>query len=184
MSTTDGPAQERWRGSQPTATMPPVTDPITQAAPPRPASRVRARRARLVLGRVDPWSVMKLSFLLAIALAIVAVVAVFVLWSVLDAMGVFDSVGRTVESVTRSSDNAQGVDILDYVGLGRVLSITVAAVRRQRGADDRAVHPRRVPLQHGGRPGRRPARDLHRGRLRAPTDARPDLIAVGTRRVG
>ena len=125
MSTTDGPAQERWRGSQPTATMAPVTDPITQAAPPRPASRVRARRARLVLGRVDPWSVMKLSFLLAIAMAIVAVVAVFVLWSVLDAMGVFDSVGRTVESVTRSSDNAQGIDILDYVGLGKVLSITV-----------------------------------------------------------
>ena len=125
MSTTDGPAQERWRGSQPTATMSPVTDPITQAAPPRPASRVRARRARLVLGRVDPWSVMKLSFLLAIAMAIVAVVAVFVLWSVLDAMGVFDSVGRTVESVTRSNDNAQGIDILDYVGLGKVLSITV-----------------------------------------------------------
>jgi hypothetical protein len=40
-------------------------------------------------------------------------------------MGVFDSVGKTVESVTRSSDNAQGIDILTYVGLGRVLSITV-----------------------------------------------------------
>jgi hypothetical protein len=39
-------------------------------------------------------------------------------------MGVFDSVGSTVESVTRSSDNAQGIDILDYIGLGRVLSIT------------------------------------------------------------
>jgi hypothetical protein len=105
--------------------MAPVTDTVTQAAAPRPASRVRARRARLVLGRVDPWSVMKLSFLLAIAMAIVAVVAVFVLWSVLDAMGVFDSVGRTVESVTRSNDNAQGIDILDYVGLSRVLSITL-----------------------------------------------------------
>ena len=125
MSTPHQPGQDPWRGSQPTATMAPVTDTVTQAAPPRPASRVRARRARLVLGRVDPWSVMKLSFLLAIAMAIVAVVAVFVLWSVLDAMGVFDSVGRTVESVTRSNDNAQGIDILDYVGLSRVLSITL-----------------------------------------------------------
>jgi hypothetical protein len=97
---------------------------MTQRTTSRPATRVKARRARLVLGRVDPWSVMKLSFLLAIAMAVVAVVAVFVLWSVLDAMGVFDSVGRTVESVTRSSDNAQGINILDYVGLGRVLSIT------------------------------------------------------------
>ena len=40
-------------------------------------------------------------------------------------MGVFDSVGGTVESITRSSDNAQGVDILDYVGLSKVLSLTV-----------------------------------------------------------
>ena len=91
----------------------------------RPVSRPRARRARLVLARVDPWSVMKLSFLLAIALAVIAVVAVFVIWTVLDTMGVFDSVGSTVESITRSSDNSQGVDILDYVGLSRVLSLTV-----------------------------------------------------------
>jgi len=123
VTTPEVPARE-WRGSQPTSTMSPVTDTRTQSATSRPATRVKARRARLVLGRVDPWSVMKLSFLLAIAMAVVAVVAVFVLWSVLDAMGVFDSVGRTVESVTRSSDNAQGIDILDYVGLGRVLSIT------------------------------------------------------------
>jgi hypothetical protein len=105
--------------------MSPVTDTLAGATQARPAARVRARRARLVLSRVDPWSVMKLAFLLSIALAIVAVVAVFVLWSVLDAMGVFDSVGSTVESVTRSQDNAQGIDILDYVGLGKVLSITM-----------------------------------------------------------
>ncbi len=99
-----------------------MTSPATSS---RPAARPRARRARLVLARVDPWSVMKLSFLLAIALAVVAVVAVFVIWTVLDSMGVFDSVGSTVESITRSSDNSQGVDILDYVGLSRVLSLTI-----------------------------------------------------------
>ena len=99
-----------------------MTSPATSS---RPVGRPRARRARLVLARVDPWSVMKLSFLLAIALAVVAVVAVFVIWTVLDSMGVFDSVGSTVESITRSSDNSQGVDILDYVGLSRVLSLTI-----------------------------------------------------------
>ncbi len=124
VSTPQSPGRE-WRGGPPTATMPPVTDTLAGATQARPAARVRARRARLVLSRVDPWSVMKLAFLLSIALAIVAVVAVFVLWSVLDAMGVFDSVGSTVESVTRSQDNAQGIDILDYVGLGKVLSITM-----------------------------------------------------------
>ena len=125
MSSSNAPGTEQWRGSKPTATMPPVLDPITAPSANRPAARVRARRARLVLARVDPWSVMKLSFLLSIALAIVAIVAVFVLWSVLDTMGVFDSVGRSVESVTRSNDNAQGIDIFDYVGLGRVLSLTI-----------------------------------------------------------
>jgi hypothetical protein len=125
VSTPNAPG-EAWRsgGGQPTATMPPVRD-VTSAQTSRPVGRPRARRARLVLARVDPWSVMKLSFLLAIALAVVAVVAVFVIWTVLDTMGVFDSVGSTVESITRSSDNSQGVDILDYVGLSRVLSLTV-----------------------------------------------------------
>ena len=124
MSSQDVPARDQWRTAQPTSTMAPVTDTMAPSAATRTATRVRARKARLVLGRIDPWSVMKLAFLLSIALAVVAVVAVFVLWSVLDAMGVFDSVGSTVESVTRSQDNAQGVDILTYVGLGKVLSIT------------------------------------------------------------
>jgi hypothetical protein len=125
VSSSNAPGTEQWRGSQPTTTMPPVREPISAPTVSTPVARPRARKARLVLARVDPWSVMKLSFLLSVALAIVASVAVFVLWSVLDSMGVFDSVGRSVESVTRSSDNAQGVDILDYVGLGRVISLTV-----------------------------------------------------------
>lgn len=111
-----------WTGSQPTATMPSVGHEPHSAS--RPAPRTRARRARLVIARVDPWSVMKLSFLLAIGLAVMAMVAVVVLWSTLDSMGVFDAVGRTVESVTRASDTEQGVDINAYVGLERVLTVT------------------------------------------------------------
>jgi hypothetical protein len=103
--------------------MPPVSD-VGTARRPAPSPVSKPRKARLVLARVDPWSVMKLSFLLAIGLAVITLVAVTVLWSVLDSMGVFDSVGETVESVTRSSDSAQGVDILDYVGFSRVLSLT------------------------------------------------------------
>src|SRR5215210_6582401 len=106
--------------------MPSVPAVATPTATTQPVGRRGPRKARLVLGRVDPWSVMKLSFLLSIALAIVALVAVAVLWSVLDSMGVFDSVGRTVESVTRERDTAQGFDILSYVGFGRVMSVTAA----------------------------------------------------------
>lgn len=113
---------EAWRSANtPTTTMPSVPE-VTASA--RPVGRRGPRKARLVLGRVDPWSVMKLSFLLAIALAIVALVAVAVLWSVLDSMGVFDSVSRTVESVTRDRDTDQGFDILSYVGFERVMTLT------------------------------------------------------------
>jgi Transmembrane domain of unknown function (DUF3566) len=124
VSIPSAPQRGQWSGGQPTATMPPVPGvaPSRRAAP-TPVGK--ARKARLVLARVDPWSVMKLSFLLSIALAVVAFVAVTVLWQVVDAMGVFESVGTTVESVTRSSDNAQGVDIFQYVGFSRVLGLTV-----------------------------------------------------------
>ena len=132
MTTPDVPIGDQWRASQPTATMsavtaPAATDSYTAASnPARPATRVKARKARLVLGRIDPWSVMKLAFLLSLAGAVVAIVAMFVLWSVLDTIGVFTSVGQTVEKITRSSDTAKGVNILDYIGLSRVMSVTVA----------------------------------------------------------
>lgn len=129
MSTPNAPGSDQWRVAQQTATMPavqqPVARPVNRSSTAAVTAPSKARKARLVLARVDPWSVMKLGFLLSIALAIVAVVAVFVLWTVLDTMGVFDSVGSSVESITRSSDNAQGVDILAYIGLNRVLSITM-----------------------------------------------------------
>jgi hypothetical protein len=78
----------------------------------------------LLLSRVDPWSVMKLAFLLSIALMVMALVAVGVLWNVLDTMGVFESVGRAVETVTRERDDGRGFDIMTYVGFGRVMTVT------------------------------------------------------------
>jgi hypothetical protein len=126
VSTPSAPQRGQWAGSgsgQPTATMPAVPDVMAARPAPAPSPVTKARRARLVLARVDPWSVMKLSFLLAIGVAVVTIVAVTILWSVLDSMGVFDSLGQTVESVTRSSDNAQGINILDYVAFKKVLTL-------------------------------------------------------------
>lgn len=41
----------------------------------RPAPRAKVRRARLVVSKVDTWSVLKLAFLLSVALGIITVVA-------------------------------------------------------------------------------------------------------------
>lgn len=82
------------------------------------------RRARLRLTRIDPWSVMKTSFLLSIAFGIVTVVAVAVVWSVLGAAGVWDSIDNTVSDVLGSQSGAP-FQVEDYVGTSRVLGFTM-----------------------------------------------------------
>ncbi|PYC87542.1 hypothetical protein C7C46_04310 [Streptomyces tateyamensis] len=85
----------------------------------------RMRRARLRITRADPWSVMKVSFLLSLAVGIIMIVAAAVLWTTLDAMGVFDSIGKTLKDVTGSgASGSGGVNIMDYVGFGKVLTFT------------------------------------------------------------
>jgi hypothetical protein len=79
------------------------------------------RKVRLTIARVDPWSVLKLSFLLSVALGVVLVTASVVLWSVLDAMGVFSAVNNELRSIGSSNNK---FDINEWVGLGRVVSLT------------------------------------------------------------
>ena len=94
---------------------------IRPGATPRPRG---TRRARLRLVHLDPWSVMKTSFLLSIAFGIVTVVAVAVVWSVLGAAGVWDSINQTVSDVL-GGDSAQNFDVQNYVGTSRVLGFTM-----------------------------------------------------------
>ena len=58
----------------------------------KPAPKAKVRRARLLVSKVDPWSVLKMAFLLSVALGIVTVVAAIVLWTVLDLTGIFNQV--------------------------------------------------------------------------------------------
>ncbi|NIY66817.1 DUF3566 domain-containing protein [Streptomyces malaysiensis] len=83
----------------------------------------RTRKARLRVAKVDPWSVMKVSFLLAIALGVCTVIAVAVLWMVMDAMGVFGAVGNTISDATESQKGS-GFDLESFLSLPRVLGFT------------------------------------------------------------
>ncbi|HEU0213390.1 MAG TPA: DUF3566 domain-containing protein [Jiangellaceae bacterium] len=83
----------------------------------------RVRKARLRLLRIDPWSVMKTAFLLSVALGITMFVAVAVLWSVLDAAGVFSAVGDLIRDLT-SSETGTGFELENYTALSRVLGFT------------------------------------------------------------
>jgi len=105
----------------------PQRDP--RSAQPASSGVRRPRRARLRLTHIDPWSVMKTSLLLSIALGIVTVVAVAVIWAVLNASGLWDSINQTVGEVVGTQASAD-FRIQDYVGTERVLGFTmlVAAV--------------------------------------------------------
>ncbi|MGW6359844.1 DUF3566 domain-containing protein [Streptomyces sp. NPDC055092] len=103
-----------------------------QAAPPAGAVRrprtgarttPRTRKARLRVAKADPWSVMKVSFLLSIALGICTIVAAAVLWMVMDAMGVFSTVGGTISEATGSNES-NGFDLQSFLSLPRVLIFT------------------------------------------------------------
>ncbi|HSS68727.1 MAG TPA: DUF3566 domain-containing protein [Nocardioidaceae bacterium] len=94
------------------------------------ASKPRTiRRAKLRIVRLDPWSVTKTAFLLSIAFGVMCVVAVFLIFSIMSASGLWDSVNTTIQGVVDQRPS-EAFNIKDYVGMSRVMGITmlVAAI--------------------------------------------------------
>jgi len=99
-----------------TAARPSGTSALTGSGP---------RRVRLAISRVDPWSVMKLSFLMSVAIGIMIVVATAVVWITLDSLHVFATINDLVTEILADST----IDLMQYVEFDRVLSIaTLVAV--------------------------------------------------------
>ncbi|HET9873205.1 MAG TPA: DUF3566 domain-containing protein [Propionibacteriaceae bacterium] len=90
---------------------------------PRIGSR-RTRKARLRLSRLDPWSVMKTSFLFSIAAGIMMVVAVYMVWTVVMSSGLFDSVNEIVKSVVSTPGDTTPFRIEEYVNTQKVMGVT------------------------------------------------------------
>lgn len=97
------------------------TGPAAPPRPPRPAG-AGPRRVRLAVSRIDPWAVMKLSFLLSIAAGIALVVATAVVWNVLNSMQVFTMLDGLITDIAGTESF---INILEYVEFSRVLSISV-----------------------------------------------------------
>ncbi|MFC9131645.1 DUF3566 domain-containing protein [Streptomyces sp. NPDC057099] len=113
------PAQQAAAGAGAGASAGAARRPRTGAARTVP----RVRKARLRVSKADPWSVMKVSFLLSIALGICTIVASAVLWMVMDAMGVFSTVGGTISEATGSNES-NGFDLQAFLSLPNVLMFT------------------------------------------------------------
>jgi len=82
------------------------------------------RHANLVIARLEPWSVMKFSFLISLVAWVILFVAVTLLYYALSGLGVFAAIQRTLESVT-SSQQSQGVSLAAWTSASRVLGYTM-----------------------------------------------------------
>ena len=82
-----------------------------------------ARQAHLTVARVEPWSVMKFSFVVSLVAFVILFVAVSVLYGALTGLGVFDSLQRVVWDVT-SSQGSPGVNAKAWFNASRILGYT------------------------------------------------------------
>jgi len=88
------------------------------------AAQVAGRRADLVVARLEPWSVMKFSFLMSLVAWVVLFVAVAFLYFTLSSLGVFTSLEHTLSSVT-SSSNSSGMQLNHWFSASRILGYTM-----------------------------------------------------------
>jgi len=101
-----------WRADPVAASVP--HEALDTSGPP-----VGSRRVRLVIARVDPWSAMKLSFLMSFALGIMSVVAAATMWLALDGLQVFAKIEEIVSQVA-SEEGA--VQVMSFFGFGKVVA--------------------------------------------------------------
>ncbi|WP_246268563.1 DUF3566 domain-containing protein [Nonomuraea typhae] len=90
------------------------------------ASRL-PRKAHLVLRRIEPWSAMKFSFVVSLVCFVVLFVAVAVLYGVLSALGVFDSLVDLVNQLGQGEQggpNAMNINIASWFEPVRILGYT------------------------------------------------------------
>ena len=105
----------------------PGEGPVTVQSAPRKGQSKRskrsARQAHLTIARVEPWSVMKFSFVVSLVAFVILFVAVSVLYATLSGLGVFDSLQHLVKSLTSSQDSA-GVNAKVWFTASKVLGYT------------------------------------------------------------
>jgi len=107
-----------------------VKKPVSAGLPPRaqpwpPQNGVQARRAQLRIHRVEPWSVMKFSFLISLVGWVILLVAVSILYFALSKFGVFTSIEHTVGLVTSTKSNPAGSNAASWFRASRVIGYTM-----------------------------------------------------------
>lgn len=80
-----------------------------------------------IIQRVDPWSVMKLGFLLSIAIGVMTVIAAALAWLLLDSFQVFAQITKIIGEIDTSSGEFS--KLLGYLHFDKVISLaTIVAI--------------------------------------------------------
>ena len=94
------------------------------AGRPQPGLAKQTRRAQLSLERIEPWSVMKFSFLISLVGWVVLFVAVAIIFFTLSKLGVFTKIEHTWGLVT-TSKNHPASSASRWFSASRVLGYTM-----------------------------------------------------------
>ena len=81
-----------------------------------------AKQVRLRLVYIDFWSAVKLSFLVAVCLAVITIVATFLIWTVLNSTDIFNQLNSLVRDIAGT-----GGDLSAILSLGNVMGFAVVA---------------------------------------------------------
>jgi hypothetical protein len=103
------------------------TRPVTPRPGSAAANPAADRRARLVLRRLDPWSVLKFSLLFYLCLMLVGLLVFAVVWFVLVNMGVFDEITKFASNFSLTVSFPAGKVFRWYILVG-VLGVVVWSV--------------------------------------------------------
>ncbi|MDT0329710.1 DUF3566 domain-containing protein [Nocardiopsis lambiniae] len=86
-----------------------------------------SRKAHLTVSRVEPWSVMKFSFVVSLVCFIILFVAVAVIYATLSMLGVFDELTNMINALLEGDgdgDGELGLNPAAWFSPGRVLGYT------------------------------------------------------------
>jgi transmembrane protein DUF3566 len=112
-------------------TLRPATNAPTSSRPgtamARPSGGKAPRKAQLQLARLEPWSVMKFSFVMSLVCFVVLLVAVVLLYVILSSLGVFDSISDLINSLNNNEEGTDGevVNAAGWFSFARIFGYTV-----------------------------------------------------------
>ncbi len=113
------------------------------------SSRTSSKQVRLRLVYVDFWSAVKLSFLAAVAIAIVTVVAFFLVFTVISSIGVISTAGELLKGFMPDFELTEVVGLPQVMAFAAVVAILNLIVITVLGAVAAAVYNLAVKVTGG-----------------------------------